>query len=108
MKLLKAQLLRLNFSVVTPENGLENVIESLQLFTQVDMVTILNIATTTTTTATTKPRRNDPWRTRIWSRATGLKDSIPMCRKAIYFASDSATSCRCGSFSIFEYHHQEE
>lgn len=34
MKLLKAQLLRLNFSVVTPENGLENVIESLQLFTR--------------------------------------------------------------------------
>lgn len=34
MKLLKAQLLRLNFSVVTPENGLENVTESLQLSTR--------------------------------------------------------------------------
>lgn len=109
MKVLKVQLLQLNFSIVIHEDGLENVIESLQLSTQVDMVTILNIAAAaTTTTARTKPRRNDPWRTRIWSRATGLKDSILMCHKAIYFSRDSATSCCCSSFSIFEYHHQEE
>lgn len=56
MKLLKVQLLQLNFSVVIHEDGLENVIDSLQLSTQVDMVTILNIAAAAaTTTARTNP-----------------------------------------------------